>query len=97
MKIHKLTSLPNQQKEPHAARQIHHQRHRVRRTLQQIHHRPQRLQQPPFRPSGFRARVDALEGGVGRGVEVEGRAPDERGREAPGEADKEEAEGPIED
>ena len=34
---------------------------------------------------------------MGRGVEVEGRAPDERGREAPGEADKEEAEGPIED
>lgn len=34
---------------------------------------------------------------MGRGVEVEGGAPDEGRREAPGEADEEEAEGPVED
>lgn len=32
------TSLPNQQKEPHAPSQVYHQRHRIPRVLQQIHY-----------------------------------------------------------
>ena len=91
------TSLPNQQKEPHTPRQIHHQWHRVRRTPEQIDNRPYRLQYSPFHPPSFCTRVDALEGGVRRGVEVEGCAPDEGRCETPGETDEEEAEGPIED
>jgi len=38
---------------------------------------------------------DEGEGGVRRGVEVQGGAADEGGGEAPGHADEEEAEGPV--
>jgi hypothetical protein len=42
-----LTSLSNQQKEPHTPRQIHHQRDQIRWFLPQRHDGPKRFRYPP--------------------------------------------------
>lgn len=87
-----LTRLPNQQEKPHAPRHIHQQRHRIPRPPQQIQHRVPRPQHLPLDPALLR-----VDRGPRRGVEIHGRAPDERRGQAPGHAYEEEAEDVVEE
>lgn len=83
------TGLPDEQEEPHAPRQVEQQGHGVPRVPQQVEGGEEGAVQAALEPG----RGDVLAGQQrvrGRVVRA-GRATDERGREAPGEADEEEA------
>ena len=84
-----LTSLSNQQEEPHAARQIQQQRDRVPRVPQQVHDGKEGAVHLGLEPAALHSL--GLEHGMRRRVVVLGRPADERRREAPGEPDQQEA------
>lgn len=90
-----LTRLPNQQKEPHAPRQVNHQRNRISRVSQNI----SQLEKCAVDPSFERAVLHR--GRRERGVRTRfvcfGARADEWRCEAPCYADEEEAEDVVED
>lgn len=88
-----LTRLPNQQKEPHAPREIDQQGSRISRVPQQIHHREERPVHLGLEPaSAHRVRVKGRM--RGRMVVLRGFA-DEGRREAPSDPDQRETQNVV--
>ena len=78
-----LTSLADQQKEPHAARQVDEQRQRVRRAPEQVDHSENRFQDLLLQPAvGW-----VVERGMRRRLEMDGCTADEGRCQAPCHAD----------
>lgn len=92
---HQLTSLPNQEEEPHTPGEIQQQRHCISWVPQQIDHGKEGAVHFALDPAVLDPRVvqRRMRGRVVRAR----RAPDEGCGEAPGEPDEDEAEDVVED
>ena len=88
-----LTSLSNQQEEPHAARQIQQQRDRVTRVPEEVDDGKEGAVHLGLEPAVLHSL--GLEHGMRGRVVVLGRAADERRCEAPGEPDQQEAQNVV--
>lgn len=92
--IPKLTGFANQQKKPHATRQVEQQGNSIARVSQQVNNGEKRAVHFGLEPTS--AHSVRLEQRMGRRVVVSGGAADKGRGEAPGDADEGEADDVVE-